>query len=134
MQSGILLSSGSIYINHLPNSMQLRENDAFFFVGFLTDSTASLTGGLADAENDARKTRRGGSKFAPANLLLDYEIIVLLCDCLLQQLKPLTQVGKLKLQWICHNVFSPCFHCLLFFFLSLLSFHCYIGCVSLFLE
>lgn len=119
MRSGILCCfiyidiQAAAYTNRPVNSVPLREVMRFPSV-FL-----SQTQRVARRHPDAERRSRTRQQTRAGELFARLQIIVLLCDCLLQQLKPLTQVGKLKLQWIRHNVFHRVFHCLFIFSLFL---------------
>lgn len=128
MRSSILFWSGSIYKSSVEFSVVVQRGDTYSPSTFLTKEEINHP---PERERfvDASNTTPGiwttirNSRGRVSYLII--QIIVLLCDCLLQQLKPLTQVGKLKLQWIRHNVFIVFCHCLFF-----LSFHVFF----LFLE
>lgn len=122
MRSSILFLSGSIYKSPAEFNVVVQRSDAFprrLFLGSHPPPRDSPTCRIRRPDGRRHEIRAGES-------LTWLQIIVLLCDCLLQQLKPLTQVGKLKLQWIRHNVFIVFCHCLfcrfLFFFFLVFAF------------
>lgn len=117
--------SGSKYTNHPPIHCRRSRRRYVFPFDFLSRGKRIVL--LRDSptrsvEYGARHKRR--QEIRAGESLTWLQIIVLLCDCLLQQLKPLTQVGKLKLQWIRHNIFIVFCHCLFcrFMFLFFLVF------------
>lgn len=118
MRSSILFLSGSIYKSPAEFNVVVQRSDAF--PRRLLPRESSSPERFTDVSNTSPDGRR--HEIRAGESLTWLQIIVLLCDCLLQQLKPLTQVGKLKLQWIRHNVFIVFCHCLfcrfLFFFFS----------------